>query len=90
MVKVLAERGTGRLLGCHIVGIEGAAKRIDVLATALYAGFTGQEVIRPDLGYAPPTRRSGIPCSSPPGRPSTSSDPRARVPRYLAFPEGAA
>jgi hypothetical protein len=37
-VKVLAERGTGWLLGGHIVGIEGAAKRIDVLATALHAG----------------------------------------------------
>ena len=36
--------------------------------------------------YAP-TRRSGIPCSSPPGRPSTSSDGTA-VPRYLAFPRG--
>ena len=43
MVKVLAERGTGRLRGGHIVGIEGAAKRIDVLAAALHAGFTGQE-----------------------------------------------
>jgi NADPH-dependent 2,4-dienoyl-CoA reductase/sulfur reductase-like enzyme len=53
-VKVLAERGTGRLLGGQIVGIEGAAKRIDVLATALHAGFTVQEVIHLDLGYAPP------------------------------------
>jgi len=53
-VKVLAERGTGRLLGGQIVGIEGAAKRIDVLATALHAGFTVQEMIHLDLGYAPP------------------------------------
>jgi hypothetical protein len=60
-VKVLAERGTGWLLGGHIVGIEGAAKRIDVLARALHAGFTGQVVIHLDLGYAPPTRRSGYP-----------------------------
>jgi NADPH-dependent 2,4-dienoyl-CoA reductase/sulfur reductase-like enzyme len=53
-VKVLAERGSGRLLGGQIVGIEGAAKRIDVLATALHAGFTVQEMIHLDLGYAPP------------------------------------
>jgi NADPH-dependent 2,4-dienoyl-CoA reductase/sulfur reductase-like enzyme len=53
-VKVLAERGTGRLLGGQIIGIEGAAKRIDVLATALHAGFTVQEMIHLDLGYAPP------------------------------------
>ncbi len=53
-VKVLAQRGSGRLLGGQIVGIEGAAKRIDVLATALHAGFTVQEMIHLDLSYAPP------------------------------------
>ena len=53
-VKVLAERGSGRLLGGQIVGIEGAAKRIDVLATALHAGFTVQDMIDLDLSYAPP------------------------------------
>ncbi|MGD2038871.1 MAG: hypothetical protein PVH28_13340 [Desulfobacterales bacterium] len=31
-----------------------AAKRIDVLATALHAGFTVQEMIHLDLSYAPP------------------------------------
>jgi NADPH-dependent 2,4-dienoyl-CoA reductase/sulfur reductase-like enzyme len=53
-VKVLAERGSGRLLGGQIVGMEGSAKRIDVLATALNAGFTVEEMINLDLGYAPP------------------------------------
>jgi NADPH-dependent 2,4-dienoyl-CoA reductase/sulfur reductase-like enzyme len=53
-VKVLAERDSGRLLGGQIVGIEGAAKRIDVLATALHAGFTVQDMINLDLSYAPP------------------------------------
>jgi NADPH-dependent 2,4-dienoyl-CoA reductase/sulfur reductase-like enzyme len=53
-VKVLAEKSSGRLLGGQIVGIEGAAKRIDVLATALHAGFTVQEMIHLDLSYAPP------------------------------------
>jgi NADPH-dependent 2,4-dienoyl-CoA reductase/sulfur reductase-like enzyme len=53
-VKVLAEKGSGRLLGGQIVGIEGAAKRIDVLATALHAGFTVQEMLHLDLSYAPP------------------------------------
>jgi NADPH-dependent 2,4-dienoyl-CoA reductase/sulfur reductase-like enzyme len=33
-IKMLAEKRTGRLLGAQIVGREGAAKRIDVLATA--------------------------------------------------------
>lgn len=53
-VKVLAEKGSGRLLGGQIVGREGSAKRIDTLATALHAGFTVDEMINLDLGYAPP------------------------------------
>lgn len=53
-VKVLAERGSRRLLGAQIVGEEGAAKRIDVLATAITAGMTVDEVIDLDLAYAPP------------------------------------
>jgi len=53
-VKVLAEKGSGRLLGAQIVGVEGAAKRIDVCATALHAGFGVEEMINLDLSYAPP------------------------------------
>ena len=53
-VKVLAEQGSGRLLGGQIVGMEGSAKRIDILATALHAGLTVEEMINLDLAYAPP------------------------------------
>ncbi len=53
-VKLLAERGSGRILGGQIVGKEGAAKRIDILATAIHAGFTLDEMINLDLSYAPP------------------------------------
>ena len=53
-VKVLAEKGNGKLLGAQIVGKEGAAKRIDILATALHAGLTVEEVADLDLSYAPP------------------------------------
>jgi NADPH-dependent 2,4-dienoyl-CoA reductase/sulfur reductase-like enzyme len=53
-VKALAEKGSGRLLGAQIVGVEGAAKRIDVFATALHAGFGVEEMINLDLSYAPP------------------------------------
>ena len=53
-VKLLAERGSGRLLGGQIVGLEGSAKRIDTVATALHAGFSVEEMINLDLGYAPP------------------------------------
>ena len=53
-LKALAEVGSGRLLGAQIVGREGAAKRIDVLATAIQAGMAADEVVELDLGYAPP------------------------------------
>ena len=44
----------GRLLGGQLAGREGAAKRIDVLATALYAGLTVADLAALDLSYAPP------------------------------------
>lgn len=53
-VKLLGEKGSGRLLGGQIVGCEGAAKRIDIVATALHAGFTAEQVSELDLSYAPP------------------------------------
>lgn len=53
-VKLIAERGAGRLLGGQIVGGAGAAMRINVLATALQARMTIDDVARLDLAYAPP------------------------------------
>ncbi|MGB3212106.1 MAG: FAD-dependent oxidoreductase [Desulforhopalus sp.] len=53
-VKVLAEKGSGRLLGAQIVGGRGSAKRIDTAATALHAGFTVDDLLYLDLSYAPP------------------------------------
>ena len=53
-VKVVAERGTGRLLGAQIVGGDGAAKRIDTCAVAITAGMTVAQVVDLDLAYAPP------------------------------------
>ena len=53
-MKVLFERGSGRLLGAQIVGQDGVDKRIDVLAAAIHAGLTGAELKDLDLAYAPP------------------------------------
>jgi NADPH-dependent 2,4-dienoyl-CoA reductase/sulfur reductase-like enzyme len=53
-VKVIAERNTGRLLGAQILGEEGAAKRIDVFATALWNEMTTDDLLNVDLSYAPP------------------------------------
>ncbi len=52
--KLVAERRSGRLLGAQIVGAEGAAKRIDVLACALWNEMAVDEIASLDLGYAPP------------------------------------
>ena len=53
-VKLIAERGSGRLLGGQILGQAGVAQRVDVLATALYAELTLDDLTRLDLAYAPP------------------------------------
>jgi NADPH-dependent 2,4-dienoyl-CoA reductase/sulfur reductase-like enzyme len=53
-VKLIADHVTGRLAGGQIVGREGAAKRVDVLAVALWNGMTVDEIVGLDLGYAPP------------------------------------
>ncbi len=53
-VKVVAERGSGRMLGAQIVGGTEAAKRVDALAVAVWNEMTVDEFSQLDLGYAPP------------------------------------
>lgn len=54
LMKVLFDPSTGKLLGAQVVGKEGVDKRIDVLATALTAGMTIDDLEHLDLCYAPP------------------------------------
>lgn len=44
----------GRILGAQAVGADGADKRIDVIATAIHAGQTVQDLCDLELAYAPP------------------------------------
>jgi NADPH-dependent 2,4-dienoyl-CoA reductase/sulfur reductase-like enzyme len=53
-VKLIAERGSARLLGVQIVGGPGAAKRVDVVAAALAGKLTVEDLVGLDLAYAPP------------------------------------
>ena len=53
-IKVVFEKGSGRLLGAQIVGFDGVDKRCDVLATAIRFGATVQDLTRLELCYAPP------------------------------------
>jgi NADPH-dependent 2,4-dienoyl-CoA reductase/sulfur reductase-like enzyme/rhodanese-related sulfurtransferase len=54
MIKIIAEDGTGRLLGAQIVGEDGVDKRTDVLATAIAGKMTVFDLESLDLAYAPP------------------------------------
>jgi rhodanese-related sulfurtransferase len=53
-LKLVYQRGTGRLLGAQAFGREGVEKRIDVLATALHGRMTLHDLAELDLAYAPP------------------------------------
>lgn len=54
-IHLLVHFGTdGRVLGAQAVGHDGVDKRIDVLATAIKAGFTVDDLIDLDLAYSPP------------------------------------
>lgn len=44
----------GRILGAQAVGADGADKRIDVIATAIHAGMTVNDLADLELAYAPP------------------------------------
>lgn len=54
VVKMLAESGTGRLLGAQLVGTGNVGKRIDVAATWCQVGVPVQDAQLLDLAYAPP------------------------------------
>jgi NADPH-dependent 2,4-dienoyl-CoA reductase/sulfur reductase-like enzyme len=53
-VKLLGERGSGRIIGAQIVGGRGAGKRIDVAAAAITTAMDAKQLVDLDFGYAPP------------------------------------
>jgi len=54
MIKLIANKADGRLLGGQAVGTGDTSKRIDVLATAITYGGKVDDLANIDLGYAPP------------------------------------
>jgi NADPH-dependent 2,4-dienoyl-CoA reductase/sulfur reductase-like enzyme/rhodanese-related sulfurtransferase len=52
-LKVVFAPETGRILGAQAVGRDGADKRIDVIATAIYGGLTVSDLMNLELAYAP-------------------------------------
>jgi NADPH-dependent 2,4-dienoyl-CoA reductase/sulfur reductase-like enzyme/rhodanese-related sulfurtransferase len=54
LIKLVAEKGEGKILGGQMAGTGDVTKRIDVLATALTFGVTAEQIANIDLSYAPP------------------------------------
>ncbi len=54
VVKIIAERGSGRVLGAQVWGPGNVDKVIDTLATAIYFKSTVDQLTELDLAYAPP------------------------------------
>jgi len=54
VIKLVADRSTGRLLGVQVVGPGEVAKRVDVVTTLLTTGGTAAQLATLDLAYAPP------------------------------------
>jgi len=54
LIKAVADRNTGKLLGAQIIGKAGVDKRIDVFATAISFGAKAEDLFHLDLAYAPP------------------------------------
>jgi NADPH-dependent 2,4-dienoyl-CoA reductase/sulfur reductase-like enzyme/peroxiredoxin family protein/rhodanese-related sulfurtransferase/TusA-related sulfurtransferase len=53
-LKLLFDPASGKVLGAQAVGAEGVDKRLDVLAVALRAGLTVEDLCDQELSYAPP------------------------------------
>jgi NADPH-dependent 2,4-dienoyl-CoA reductase/sulfur reductase-like enzyme len=53
LLKIVFERPSGRLLGAHMAGREGVARRINTLAVAIQSRLTVQALSRMDFAYAP-------------------------------------
>jgi NADPH-dependent 2,4-dienoyl-CoA reductase/sulfur reductase-like enzyme/rhodanese-related sulfurtransferase len=53
-IKTVTDVESGRLLGAQVIGEEGADKRIDVFATALFQQMNVEDLLQLDLAYAPP------------------------------------
>jgi NADPH-dependent 2,4-dienoyl-CoA reductase/sulfur reductase-like enzyme len=54
IIRLVYDRQTAKILGGQIAGFEGVAHRVDIIACAISAGMTLQELADVDMCYAPP------------------------------------
>jgi len=53
-LKLIADKNTGKLLGCQGIGDGDADKRVNTVTSALLAGLSVEEFYKNDLTYSPP------------------------------------
>lgn len=61
IIKTIADKSDGRILGAQIIGPQGVDRRIDVFATAITFKATAENLMDLDLSYAPPFSTSKDP-----------------------------
>nr|WP_321452711.1 FAD-dependent oxidoreductase [uncultured Carboxylicivirga sp.] len=54
ITKLVAEKGTGRVLGAQVIGPGDVSKQIAIWATAIMGKLTVDDLVNNDLPYAPP------------------------------------
>ena len=54
ILRLVADRGTGKLLGAQAFGPWDVSKRIDTLVAAITGGLSVDDLAHADLAYAPP------------------------------------
>ena len=53
-IKLVADKTTGKLLGCQAIGTGDADKRVNTVTSALLANLTARDFYNNDITYAPP------------------------------------
>ena len=53
-IKLIYEKGSGKILGAQVIGIKGIDKFIDVIATTIKFGGKLEDLAELELAYAPP------------------------------------
>lgn len=53
-IKLIYEKGSGKILGAQVIGIKGVDKFIDVIATTIKFGGKLEDLAELELAYAPP------------------------------------
>lgn len=52
-VRMVADRRSGRVLGCEVAGMDAVDKTVDTVAAALHGELTVDDLADLDLAYAP-------------------------------------